>query len=271
MKTPRQDSWHFESISEFDQINLSKARMYMVAGQRDTPILFVHGGYHGAWCWTPWMRELARDGWNVCALDLRGHGGLPQTDDFVQDGVEQAAFDVLEALDNLKRPAVLVGHSLGALVAMVAAQHRPLTGLVLMAPSPPGQLPGLSPLPAYPEDRVVPPPQGVVAHQKFLNGYAGDVTSFLQRLCPESPRMMNDRYLLRIHVDRQKIDCPVLVLGAGRDLPHLHPPGQDEAVADFFEGEYRFLQDSSHDMMLDDSRGLVKQHLVEWLHLHQFS
>lgn len=264
--TNRDDSWRLEELNAYLETPLSHARLFTKPSQSKLHFLFVHGAYHGAWCWVPLMRSLAELGYGVSAVDVRGHGGLPQTDEFLQAGVAEAAADVVEAARCLPdKDIILVGHSLGGLIVMLAAQSLALHALVLMAPSPPGQLEGLVPLPAYPEDVLVQPPVGAVAHEKFLAGYEGDPTPALVRLCAESPRMMNDRYRLRVPIDRHKIQCPSLCLAAGRDLPHLHPPGQDEAVAHFLGGDYRYLPDSAHDMMLDDHRHEVLRHLLDWL------
>ena len=42
-----------------------------------TPILFVHGLGHGAWCWEPWMDATAAAGYPSFAVSLRGHGASP--------------------------------------------------------------------------------------------------------------------------------------------------------------------------------------------------
>ena len=45
-----------------------------------TPLLFVHGGWHAAWCWDEHFLEFfAAAGYRAIALSLRGHGGSPTT------------------------------------------------------------------------------------------------------------------------------------------------------------------------------------------------
>lgn len=264
--TQSHDAWRLDELLEYEQTKLEHGRLFTRSASNDLHFLFVHGAYHGAWCWVPFMRALHALGYGVSAVDVRGHGGLHQTADFIHQGVAAAASDVVQAAQQLPdKELVLVGHSLGGLIVMLAAESLDLRALVLMAPSPPGQMEGLTPLPAYPEDRVVQPPAGEVAREKFLAGYSGDIGALLSRLCPESPAMMNDRYRLRIPIDRTKISCPSLCLAAGKDLPHLHPPGQDEGVAKFLGGQFRNMTDSAHDMMLDDHRHEVLRALLHWL------
>src|SRR5215813_5709991 len=42
------------------------------------PLLFVHGGWHGAWCWDDHFLDFFADaGYRAVALSLRGHGASP--------------------------------------------------------------------------------------------------------------------------------------------------------------------------------------------------
>src|SRR6516225_3592642 len=42
------------------------------------PLVFVHGGAHGAWCWDDHFLDFfANNGYRAIALSLRGHGGSP--------------------------------------------------------------------------------------------------------------------------------------------------------------------------------------------------
>ena len=42
------------------------------------PLLFVHGSWHGAWCWDEHLLDFFADkGYRAVALSLRGHGEAP--------------------------------------------------------------------------------------------------------------------------------------------------------------------------------------------------
>ena len=44
------------------------------------PLLFVHGGWHAAWCWDDHFLDFfAAAGYRAVALSLRGHGTSPTT------------------------------------------------------------------------------------------------------------------------------------------------------------------------------------------------
>ena len=84
---------------------------------------------------------LVEAGFRVATLDLRGHGDSETT--FTSYDDEALASDALALVDELGGPAYLVGNSMGAGAAVIAAAERPeaVSGLVLVGPfvrNPPG-------------------------------------------------------------------------------------------------------------------------------------
>lgn len=238
---------------------IGQARLYRQTSERalyDTrrPVLLVHGGYHGAWCWEKWMERLSEDGRRVHAIDLRGHGGLTPDDGFRTAGFAEMVEDVVAAIDTMEggRP-VLVGHSLGGLIVVLAALQRNVAGLLLVCPSPPGNMPGAAKVPLVPEDALAPPLTADLLRQRYAPHVdAEEAAEIAEMLCAESPRLLNERYDLRVPVDPKALDrdLPILVVAGGRDDPERHPPGQDKAIAEFYGAEYLFLEDAPHNLML---------------------
>ena len=73
-------------------------------------------------------------GYRVACTDLRGHGDSDTT--FTSYGDEETAGDVIALIGELGGPAVVVGNSMGAGSAVLAAAQRPglVSGLVLVGP-----------------------------------------------------------------------------------------------------------------------------------------
>jgi pimeloyl-ACP methyl ester carboxylesterase len=73
-------------------------------------------------------------GYRVACTDLRGHGDSDAT--FASYGDEETAGDVIALIGELGGPAVVVGNSMGAGSAVLAAAQRPglVCGLVLAGP-----------------------------------------------------------------------------------------------------------------------------------------
>lgn len=83
----------------------------------------IHGGWHGAWCWDRVAPLLEQAGHEVVRLDLPGHG--EDRTPAVEVTLEGYTGRVVEALDALSEPVVLVGHSLGGTVISQVAERRP--------------------------------------------------------------------------------------------------------------------------------------------------
>jgi pimeloyl-ACP methyl ester carboxylesterase len=93
---------------------------------RGFPVVFVHGLTFNRRTWTPITDRLA-DRFRCIAIDLPGHGdspGLPQSFEDVGRAVHAVVTDL-----GIDRP-VVVGHSLGAMMATMYAAHYPAAGVV---------------------------------------------------------------------------------------------------------------------------------------------
>lgn len=235
-----------------DRVGLARMTRSPVVETKERPALvFVHGSMHGAWCYSHWLKAAHEAGIAATAVDVRGHGGLPNEDLFTA-GFNEYGDDVAVIAQTFDHPPVLLGHSMGGLMVGVAATRAPVSGLVLLTPSPPANLPGAEAVTPVDETRPVPPANEKTVREKFLPNHEGqDISAMLERQCPESSVATNDRYKLRVSVDVSKITCPALSISAGRDWPLTHPPGQDAAVGAFYGAEHVHLPDAAHCLMID--------------------
>jgi pimeloyl-ACP methyl ester carboxylesterase len=105
---------------------------YVQWGERGTSVLCIHGLTANAWCFQSIADGLSADH-TVFAYDLRGRGDSDKPERGYS--VPLHAADLVGIIDalGLERP-VLVGHSLGALIALYFAAHYPdkLSKLVLV-------------------------------------------------------------------------------------------------------------------------------------------
>lgn len=86
---------------------------------RDWPVLLMHGGGQTRHAWGDTAHALARHGWRAVSLDLRGHGDSEWALNGDYSFTTYAA-DCIAVADQLGRPPVLVGASLGGVTAMLA-------------------------------------------------------------------------------------------------------------------------------------------------------
>jgi pimeloyl-ACP methyl ester carboxylesterase len=86
------------------------------------PIVLIHGAGHDHSVWQAQVRALVRHGRAVRVPDLPGHG---RSDGPPVAGIEALAQWTLEFVIGPDGPAVLVGHSMGSLIALEIAARAP--------------------------------------------------------------------------------------------------------------------------------------------------
>ncbi|NTV62030.1 MAG: alpha/beta hydrolase, partial [Oscillochloris sp.] len=106
-----------------------------------TPLLLVHGAWHGAWCWETAMPDLAARGFEAHAFSIRGHGESPRPADFRRSTVIQYASDVRAAIKAVGPRPLVVAHSLGGLLVqlLITGALGPvpeIAGAVMLCTSP---------------------------------------------------------------------------------------------------------------------------------------
>ncbi len=110
------------------------------AGEKGHSFLFVHGAYHGAWCWKEnFLPYFSSKGFSAYALSLRGHGNSEGREHLHSFSLDDYVKDVLDAIALLKEKPILVGHSMGGAIVQKIAHLHPekIKAAVLMASAPP--------------------------------------------------------------------------------------------------------------------------------------
>lgn len=113
---------------------------YPAQGRRTRqPLLFLHGGFHGAWCWTDhFMPYFAARGYDCYAVSYRDHGRSPRTGRHQEWRLKDYVDDARWAAGQIGAASILVGHSLGGSIAQKLAAEGGCAGMILLAPSPIG-------------------------------------------------------------------------------------------------------------------------------------
>lgn len=216
------------------------------------PILFVHGLGHAAWIWQHWLDAAAAAGYPAHAVSLRGHGGsggmlrTSTLGDYVTDVVRTATA--------LPEPPVLVGHSMGGLVAQLVMARYPVRAAVLVAPVPWHPAVGslLSIARQHPTDAL-----RIVAflslplRPSYLFERLDPATArgYSDRMGPESPLV---QYQLLMHrpPGTPVGGAPVLVLGTPED--RLVPIADVRRTARRYAARVQEFPGMGHDLMLDE-------------------
>jgi pimeloyl-ACP methyl ester carboxylesterase len=84
--------------------------------------LFLHGSWHGAWCWHKIVPHIEAAGHEAVAVDLPGRGRSPATPAWVSMA---SAVRVVEAHLSPREKTTVVVHSRSGIVASMLAEHAP--------------------------------------------------------------------------------------------------------------------------------------------------
>jgi pimeloyl-ACP methyl ester carboxylesterase len=127
-----------------DEIELHERGLYIESWlperrSRRKPLLFVHGELAGSWAWERYLGYFAGRGWEGHALNLRNHH-WSQTADPADLSFESFVEDVGAAMERLGPNVVAVGHGMGGLLVLKAAERHPTAALILIGAELPGDL-----------------------------------------------------------------------------------------------------------------------------------
>ena len=225
---------------------------------RSRSVLFVHGMWGGSWYFRNYLYAAAQAGWDAWALDLRGHGPSPAPDGLGRVGLADYVADVRRCLDHLGE-AVLVGHSMGGLIAQKAAEGGGVAAAVFLTSAPPRGINALEWPVLSRMARYVP---AMLAGRAFTVSRAHADVLFLNGLTPEqrdwafprfgaeSGRAARELALGGLAVDARAVQCPTLVVGAPRD--RITPAAIQRRIAGRYRAEYQEAAGHAHMLMLEE-------------------
>lgn len=244
---------------------------------KPTPLLFVHGAWHGAWCWDEYfLPYFAQHGYTSHALSLRGHGKSPGRERIRWTRVREYVEDVAQIVAQLPTPPVLIGHSMGGFVVQKYLERYTAAAAVLLAAAPPTgviktvfrvmwhhPLPFLKvnlKLSLYP---LVATPELAQANLFSATMPAAQVAAYQQRLQEESYLGFLDYTLLDLVKQKKVRRVPMLVLGAADDT--IFSPQDVTGTAKAYGTEAKLFPNMAHDMMLEPGWQAVADHILAWL------
>lgn len=241
-----------------------------------TPLLLVHGAWHGAWCWdVHFMDYLAGQGFMVHAVSLRGHGHSEGREKLRWTRIADYVEDVAQAAAQLPSPPILIGHSMGGHVVQKYLERHGAPAAVLLASLPPAgalattlRLARRHPL-AFAKVNLTLSLLPLVATPAlardcfFSEGLAQEqVLTYWQQLQDESFLGFLD--MLALDLPRPaKVKTPMLVLGAGLDT--IFSTAEVEATARAYNTKAEIFAGMAHDMMLEPRWELVAQRIAAWI------
>lgn len=233
------------------------------------PVVLVHGGTHGGWSLEAYAWYLARNGFEVHALDWYNHGESAQLPDgvFVDRSIEDvAAMEIEHVVDGLSEDPILVGHSMGGLAAQAFASRRPVARLALLASGLPVQVQAVETLlPVDSFTEPFDPPPFELARQMFFTTMTDEQAHTLyDLLVPESPRAVWEVTRNTLWGDFD-VATETLVLAAEKDA--IFAPADEQRLAELLSAEYGEIAGVGHtDLLIKDGAWRAgAEALKEWL------
>ncbi|TWT64018.1 alpha/beta hydrolase [Rubinisphaera italica] len=259
-----------------DDRPISPSRVILFNGDPQRPTLvFLHGVYHGAWAFEKFRQSFNQAGYPVGLVDLRGHYGdnrlTPQSDVGYADFLE----DAHQALNQIEGEKVVIGHSLGGLLAISLSSRADITKAVLIA---------------------VPLPRAVRSKQwrllfefplrttrYLLTGNAAalyHLTRFTDRyfFSKYTPTVIKAEANCRIQTQDEPArlfrDVTTLELPKPRRIPTLILVGEHDPTVtvevgrelqEMTGGEVLVISRSGHDIMLDAGAEIASDAILKWL------
>jgi pimeloyl-ACP methyl ester carboxylesterase len=239
-----------------------------------TPILLLHGAWHGAWCWEYWLEHFALLGYQVHAFSLPGHGASSRRKGHINFYTLGDYVDVLAAeVARISPTPVVVGHSMGGAILQKYLESHALPGAVLLATLPArgnaGMMlrfmrrhPGAFFKSLLTLDLYHWVATEELAKDLFLGSAAApaDVRKLHQRLVRETVTLPQlSLPFARLNSSR----TPVTVLAAEKDV--IFTIAEQRATAEKYGAELVVFPGQAHDLMLEPAWQRVADTIDQWI------
>ena len=239
-----------------------------------TPLLFQHGAWHGAWCWQSWMDYFASLGYETHAISLPGHGNSSMHKRHINFYAFKEYVNTLcDQIETISPKPIVIGHSLGGAVLQKYLENHSLPGAVLVSTLPSnGILPmclrllqrhpipilsGLLKLNLY---EWVKSPE--LAQALFLNKDTQiDIFWFQKQLVGES--MMVAVRLLFSFAKVNPNRTPMLFISGDQDA--IFTMEEDDRTAKRYGSKNFIIENQAHNLMIESAWKQVADVIDNWV------
>jgi pimeloyl-ACP methyl ester carboxylesterase len=248
---------------------------------KKAPVLMIHGAFCGPWSLDGLKLKFEAAGYKVTAPALRFHDGKRPPAALGTTGLSDYAADLQDEIAALGAPPILVGHSMGGLLAQMLAARMEIAALVLLAPSAPWGVPpttlfeisaaqSLHMQPGYWNQVLEPNRDVALAHSldRLPKHMRDEVfNSFL----PESGRATFEIMNWGLdfnhgsEVKAEAVRCPMLFLTGSDD--RINPPSTVGRIAALYEGHVtnEVLDGMGHWLIGEPGWERLAVRALEWL------
>ena len=243
---------------------------------KSTPLLFVHGAWHAAWCWEEYFLDwFASQGYSVHALSLRGHGNSWGSDKLRWFSLNDYVADVASVAASFDRAPVIIGHSMGGLVTQKYLAEHAAPAAVLLASAPPTTILPTALRIARSQPwkflqanltlnlyHLMETPEQVGAVLYSESVPQADIQRYAAQVGGESYRAFLDMLGLSLPKP-DKVSTPLLVLAAEKDA--VFTVAQEQALAKAYGTTAEVFPEMGHNMMLEPDWEKVAGRILQFL------
>jgi len=240
-----------------------------------TPLLFIHGMFVGAWIWDEFFLPFfAENGYRAVALSLRGHAGSEGREGIQWYSIADYVKDVEQVAAQLATPPVVIGISMGGFIVQKYLESHNAPAGVLLASVPPttawpmvGRLILRFPLPFLAAVFTL-RSYHVVRTPQLVGQWLFSAELPEEQLIKYHTKMQDDSFrafldLLGLNLAHPKrVKTPLLVLGAEQDWA-LRPDTKTTAQA--YGGQMDIVPSVGHYMVLDTNWKSAAERILDWL------
>jgi len=251
-------------------------------------MVMIHGMWGGGWYWQSMREYFEAQGYEVHTPYLRHHKlsteqistgkGLPE--ELGTTSLIDYVDDLDTFINGLPEIPIIVGHSLGGLVAQKLAERQLCARLILLAPAPPNDVPAItwggiksffSLLKTWGFWRKPHRPDfESCVYSSFAKLPVAEQRTCYERMVYDSGKLVVEIALPFLDgakssaVDATSINVPTLVIGASDDL--LIPPQVVKKIAKkYAQSEYRCLDNQTHWLMYEPGWERCAKLIDDWL------
>lgn len=247
------------------------ALVHRPSNETGAPLLFVHGYFGRAIAFERMMAWFASRGHFCCAPDLRGHGDSLPDCDLGRVSIHDYADDVAKVARAMDRP-IIVGHSMGGLIAQLVATRNCTRAIALLAPAPPRGIPVISLKLAMAQIRYMP---AIIASRPVTPGRSDlralvvnrvperEQDGVLDMLVPDSGRAGWEMSIVGVPVDRAQVKVPALVIAGDADL--FIPLSRARRVAARYDAPLRVAPGRGHMLIIEPGYEQLCEWIAEWM------
>ena len=244
--------------------------------RQSCPLLFIHGAGGTSQYWKNYLPYFAREGWEVFAINLRGHFPSDREEALAQVTLEDYLADVEKVIGRLDiRNCAIIGHSLGGLIAQKTAESiETINALVTIASAPPlGITLEVNHDLSY-SGTIIKTLWGMMNMRPVKPTFLMAQQTVLNNISPEEQKAVFDMFVAEslfvgyqvaqgFPVDPSRMKCPKLVIGCLKDV--IAPASMQESLALFLHADYIEYHQFAHLPMLESNWDTSAKDIQNWL------